>query len=73
MLDRDLLELGLQRGDLGAVVQVYEPDGFDVEVVSSSGRTEALLALRATSAHFHAACSPSRWPPGPWIEDPCCG
>ncbi len=46
VLDRDLPEHGLRRGDLGAVVQVYEPDGLEVEFVTASGRTQALVTLR---------------------------
>ncbi len=45
VLDKDLPDLGLRRGDLGAVVQVYEPDGLEVEFVTASGRTEALVTL----------------------------
>jgi len=45
VLDRDLPERGLRRGDLGAVVQVYEPDGLEVEFVTASGKTEALVTL----------------------------
>jgi hypothetical protein len=36
---------GLRRGDLGAVVQVYEPEGLEVEFVRASGRTQALVEL----------------------------
>ena len=46
VLDKDLPEHGLRRGDLGAVVQLYEPDGLEVEFVTASGRTEALVTLR---------------------------
>ncbi|HET6201801.1 MAG TPA: DUF4926 domain-containing protein [Planctomycetota bacterium] len=46
VLERDLPELGLRKGDLGAVVQVYEPDGLEVEFVTASGRTEALVPLK---------------------------
>ena len=46
VLDRDLPDRGLRKGDLGAIVQVYEPDGLDVEFVSASGRTEALVTLK---------------------------
>ena len=45
VLDRDLPEHGLRRGDLGAVVEVYEPDGLEVEFVTASGKTEALVTL----------------------------
>jgi hypothetical protein len=48
VLNRDLPEHGLRRGDLGAVVHVYEPDGLEVEFVSASGRTEALVTLKDT-------------------------
>jgi len=42
---RDLPEHGLRRGDLGAVVEVYEPEGIVVEFVRASGRTQALVEL----------------------------
>ena len=49
-LDSDVLkhdhdEHGLRNGDLGAVVEAYEPDGLEVQFVSASGRTEALVTL----------------------------
>jgi hypothetical protein len=47
VLDRDIPESGLRRGDLGAVVDVHEPDGLEVEFVLASGRTQALLTLNA--------------------------
>ena len=47
VLDRDLPDSGLRRGDLGAVVEVYEPDGLEVEFVTASGRTAALVTLNA--------------------------
>jgi hypothetical protein len=47
VLERDIPESGLLKGDLGAVVAVYEPDGLDVEFVRGSGRTQALVTLRA--------------------------
>jgi hypothetical protein len=43
--DRDVPEHGLRKGDLGAVVDVYERDGLEVEFVTASGRTAALLTL----------------------------
>ena len=46
VLNCDLPEHGLRRGDLGAVVQTYEPDGLEVEFVTASGRTEALVTLK---------------------------
>ena len=45
VLNRDLPDHGLRRGDLGAVVEVYEPDGLEVEFVAASGRTQALVTL----------------------------
>jgi len=46
VLVRDLPEHGLQKGDLGAVVEVYDPDGLEVEFVTASGKTKALLTLK---------------------------
>ncbi len=45
---RDLPERELCRGDLGAVVEIYEPDGLEVEFVTASGKTEALVTLRVS-------------------------
>ena len=46
VLNRDLPEHGLRRGDLGAVVDVHEPDGLEIEFVMASGKTQALVSLR---------------------------
>lgn len=45
VLNRDVPQHGLQVGDVGAVVEVYEPDGLEVEFVTGAGETQALLAL----------------------------
>ena len=45
VLIRDLPGDGLRDGDLGAVVGTYDPDGLDVEFVTASGRTQALVTL----------------------------
>jgi hypothetical protein len=45
VLEKDLPALGLKKGDLGAVVELYEPNGLEVEFVTASGRTEALVTL----------------------------
>ncbi len=45
VLDRDVLDHRLRKGDLGAVVQVYDREGLEVEFVTASGKTEALLTL----------------------------
>lgn len=46
VLDRDFPQHDLRAGDLGAVVETYEPDGLEVEFVTASGRTQALVTLR---------------------------
>jgi hypothetical protein len=45
VLSRDLPEHGLLRGDVGTVVDVYEPDAVEVEFVTGAGATQALLTL----------------------------
>ena len=45
VLDRDMPDHGLRKGDLGAVVEAYEADGLEVEFVTASGRTAAVLTL----------------------------
>ena len=46
VLVRDLPAHGLKSGDLGAVVELYPPDGLEVEFVTASGRTTALVTLK---------------------------
>jgi len=46
VLARGLPAHGLEAGDLGAVVHVYEPDGLEVEFVTAAGKTQALVTLR---------------------------
>ncbi len=46
VLDRDVPQCDLRRGDLGAVVEIYEPDGLEVEFVTASGRTQAVVTLK---------------------------
>jgi len=48
VLNRDLPGHGLRAGDLGAVVELYEPDGVEVEFVQASGQTKALVTLKPT-------------------------
>jgi hypothetical protein len=48
VLDRDLPEHGLRRGDLGAVVDVYAPSGLEVEFVLASGKTQSLVTVNVT-------------------------
>ena len=45
VLLRDLPAHGLRCGDLGAVVEVHAHNGLEVEFVTASGRTEALVTL----------------------------
>jgi hypothetical protein len=45
VLDRDLPEAGLLRGDLGAVVAVHGDTAIEVEFVAASGRTQAVVTL----------------------------
>jgi hypothetical protein len=46
VLKRDLPEHGLRAGDLGAVVELYDTDGIEVEFVRASGQTKALVTLK---------------------------
>ena len=45
VLTADLPRHGLKKGDVGAVVEVYSPDAVEVEFVTASGRTQALVTL----------------------------
>jgi len=45
VLRDDLSSQGLKQGDLGTVVEVYGPDAVEVEFVTASGRTQALVTL----------------------------
>lgn len=46
ILDRDYDELGLRKGDVGAVVHRYADEkAFEVEFVTGEGKTVALLTL----------------------------
>ena len=48
VLEKDLTVYGLKKGDVGAVVEVYEPNGLEVEFVTGSGKTQALVTLKVT-------------------------
>jgi len=48
VLVRDLPAHGLKAGDLGAVVDLYPPDALEVEFVTASGRTTALVTLKSS-------------------------
>lgn len=45
VLNEDLPAHGLKRGDIGAVVEIYSPEEIEVEFVTASGRTQALISL----------------------------
>ena len=55
VLRRDMPEHGLRAGDLGAVVEVYGQDGLEVEFVQASGRTKALVTLKAKDVRVVSA------------------
>lgn len=46
-LIRDVPDLGLTAGEVGAVVEVLSPDAYEVEFVTDAGRTYGLYTLRA--------------------------
>jgi hypothetical protein len=46
-LTEDLPERGLNRGQVGTVVEELDKDIFEVEFSDNDGRTYAILALRA--------------------------
>jgi hypothetical protein len=48
VLERDIPERGLRKGDLGAVVELYDPDGLEVEFVGASGKIQALVKLKTS-------------------------
>ena len=52
VFEKDLPSQGLRRGDVGAVVEVYEPDGLEVEFVTGSGRTQALVTLKVADVRL---------------------
>jgi hypothetical protein len=45
VLKKDLPQHGLRRGDLGAIVYLHAPDAMEVEFVTASGKTQALVRL----------------------------
>ncbi|RMG01737.1 MAG: DUF4926 domain-containing protein [Nitrospirae bacterium] len=46
VLLHDIPEYSLCAGDLGTVVEVYEPDGLEVEFVKASGETLIVVTLK---------------------------
>lgn len=45
---QDLPELGLYRGNVGTIVEEYEPGVFEVEFSDTSGKAYALETLQAS-------------------------
>jgi hypothetical protein len=45
MLEAGIPSHGLKRGDIGAVVELYDDGAVEVEFVTAGGFTKALLAL----------------------------
>ena len=59
-LDIDLPEHDLRKGDIGTVVHVYRPDGLEVEFLSASGATTALVTLKRSNVHAAPATESRR-------------
>lgn len=55
VLDRDLPSEGLKYGDLGTVVETYGSEGLEVEFVTASGHTEALVTLKPSDVRSVAS------------------
>lgn len=45
VLQKDLPDKSLCQGDMATIVEIYEPDGIEVEFVTASGETQALVTL----------------------------
>ena len=45
VLTRDIPAHGLRRGDLGTIVEIFDDSGFEVEFVTASGRTSAVVTV----------------------------
>ena len=45
VLNEDMPAHGLRRGDLGTVVEIQAPEALEVEFVTASGRTQALVTV----------------------------
>lgn len=44
-LAKDIPEHGLWAGDVGAIVEIYDATGIEVEFIEASGHTRAVLTL----------------------------
>lgn len=45
VLETDIPSVAFRVGDVGAVVELYAPDGLEVEFIAASGKTQALVTL----------------------------
>ena len=45
VLERDIPQHRLRRGDVGTIVELYEPDGIEVEFMDAKGKTVAVITL----------------------------
>jgi hypothetical protein len=45
VLNEDMPAQGLRQGDLGTVVEIYAQEDLEVEFVTASSRTQALVTL----------------------------
>ena len=45
VLKRDLPEYGLKKGDLGAIVEIYDEENVEVEFIKASGKPLAIVTL----------------------------
>ena len=55
VLEKNLPKHGLKKGDVGAVVEIYKPDGVEVEFVTGSGKTQALVTLKTADVRLVSA------------------
>jgi hypothetical protein len=47
-LTQNLPDLGLYKGQVGTIIEVYEPTAFEVEFVNLKGKTYAVETLEAS-------------------------
>lgn len=55
VLRQDIADKGLKAGDTGTVVELYEPDGLEVEFLTGTGETRAVLTLAASDVRHLSA------------------
>jgi Domain of unknown function (DUF4926) len=52
VLEKNIQDQGLCRGDMGVAVELYEPGGLEVKFVTGSGKTQALVTLKSTEVRL---------------------